>query len=50
MCDFVRFGQNYVPRGNGTYDHIPSDITNNSGWVSGWRQRQGQPSNNILPI
>jgi len=58
MCDFVRFGQNYVPRGNGTYNHIPSDITNNSGWESGWRQRQGTPSttfqiewqNNILPI
>ena len=41
MCDFVRFGQNYVPRGNGTFDHIPEDITNNSGWVSGWKQRQG---------
>ena len=52
MCDFIRFGQNYVPRGNGTFDHITSTITNNSGWESGWRQRQGeQPElNNILPI
>ncbi len=51
MCDFVRFGQNYVPRGNGTYDHIPSDITNSSGWVSGWKQRQGTPPDtNTLPI
>jgi hypothetical protein len=43
MCDFVRFGQNYVPRGNGTFDHIPSTIRNNSGWESGWEQRQGTP-------
>lgn len=43
MCDFVRFGQNYVPRGNGTFDHIPSTIKNNSGWESGWEQRQGYP-------
>lgn len=43
MCDFIRFGQNYVPRGNGTFDHIPSNIQNNSGWVSGWEQRQGKP-------
>jgi hypothetical protein len=43
MCDFVRFGQNYVPRGNGTFDHIPSTIKNNSGWDSGWEQRQGAP-------
>jgi hypothetical protein len=43
MCDFVRFGQNYVPRGNGTFDHIPEHITNNSGWHSGWEQRQGKP-------
>ena len=52
MCDFVRFGQNYVPRGNGTFDHIPNDLSNNSGWESGWRQRQGEPPelNNILPI
>lgn len=45
MCDFVRFGQNYVPRGNGTFDHVPENITNNSGWTSGWDQRQGsQPA------
>ena len=51
MCDFVRFGQNYVPRGNGTFDHISSTITNNSGWVSGWKQRQGTPPDtNTLPI
>ena len=43
MCDFVRFGQNYVPRGNGTFDHIPSTLANNSGWESGWEQRQGHP-------
>tara|TARA_B000000609_G_scaffold94780_1_gene72103 strand:+ start:2158 stop:3174 length:1017 start_codon:yes stop_codon:yes gene_type:complete len=43
MCDFVRFGQNYVPRGNGTFDHIPSTLANNSGWESGWEQRQGNP-------
>lgn len=43
MCDFVRFGQNYVPRGNGTFDHIPSSIANASGWESGWEQRQGHP-------
>lgn len=42
MCDFVRFGQNYVPRGNGTFDHINSTIQNNSGWDSGWDQRQGE--------
>lgn len=43
MCDFVRFGQNYVPRGNGTFDHIPSTLKNASGWESGWEQRQGTP-------
>lgn len=43
MCDFVRFGQNYVPRGNGTFDHISSTLKNNSGWESGWEQRQGEP-------
>jgi hypothetical protein len=43
MCDFVRFGQNYVPRGNGTFDHIPSTLANASGWESGWEQRQGNP-------
>ena len=43
MCDFVRFGQNYVPRGNGTFDHIPSTLANNSRWHSGWEQRQGVP-------
>ena len=43
MCDFVRFGQNYVPRGNGTFNHISSAIKNNSGWNSGWEQRQGTP-------
>jgi hypothetical protein len=43
MCDFVRFGQNYVPRGNGTFDHIPSTLSNASGWTSGWEQRQGKP-------
>lgn len=45
MCDFVRFGQNYVPRGNGTFDHVPSTLANNSGWESGWEQRQGIPPN-----
>lgn len=45
MCDFVRFGQNYVPRGNGTFDHVPATLMNNSGWDSGWEQRQGQPPN-----
>jgi len=44
MCDFVRFGQNYVPRSDNTFDHVPSTITNNSGWVSGWEQRQGKPT------
>ena len=43
MCDFVRFGQNYVPRGNGTFDHVPSTLANNSKWESGWDQRQGKP-------
>lgn len=43
MCDFVRFGQNYVPRSDSTFDHVPSTITNNSGWYSGWEQRQGEP-------
>ena len=43
MCDFVGFGQNYVPRGNGTFDHIPSTLKNASGWESGWEQRQGTP-------
>ena len=42
MCDFVRFGQNYVPRGNGTFNHVLSTITNDSGWESGWDQRQGK--------
>ena len=43
MCDFVRFGQNYVPRSDSTFDHIPSTLSNKSGWVSGWEQRQGEP-------
>ena len=43
MCDFVRFGQNYVPRGNGTFDHVPATLANNSNWESGWDQRQGKP-------
>ena len=43
MCDFVRFGQNYVPRGNGTFDHVPATLANNSKWESGWDQRQGKP-------
>lgn len=43
MCDFIRFGQNYVPRGSGTFDHIPSTIKNNSGWESGFEQRTGNP-------
>ena len=42
MCDFVRFGQNYVPRSDSTFDHVPGDIMNNSGWESGWEQRQGK--------
>lgn len=46
LCDFVRFGQNYVPRSDDTFDHVPEDITNNSGWVSGWEQRQGKPTQN----
>lgn len=50
MCDFVRFGQNYVPRSDDTFDHVPSDITNNSGWVSGWEQRQGRPTNSSVPL
>ena len=45
MCDFVRFGQNYVPRSDNTFDHVPPTITNNSGWNSGWEQRQGVPKN-----
>ncbi len=45
MCDFVRFGQNYVPRSDDTFDHIPSSLSNNSGWISGWEQRQGEPKN-----
>ena len=48
MCDFVRFGQNYVPRGNGTFDHIGPDLKNNSGWESGWEQRQGHPPTKSL--
>ena len=43
LCDFVRFGQNYVPRNDDTFSHVPSTIMNNSGWSSGWDQRQGQP-------
>lgn len=43
LCDFVRFGQNYVPRSDDTFDHVPSTIENNSGWKSGWEQRQGHP-------
>jgi hypothetical protein len=43
MCDFVRFGQNYVPRSDNTFDHISSTLSNNSGWHSGWEQRQGKP-------
>ena len=46
LCDFVRFGQNYVPRSDTTFDHVPEDIINNSGWVSGWEQRQGKPNVN----
>lgn len=42
LCDFVRFGQNYVPRSDDTFDHVTSTISNNSGWVSGWEQRQGE--------
>ena len=45
MCDFVRFGQNYVPRSDDTFDHVPSTLKNNSGWESGWEQRQGSPKN-----
>jgi len=44
LCDFVRFGQNYVPRTNSTFDHVPANISNNSGWVSGWEQRTGAPN------
>jgi len=45
MCDFVRFGQNYVPRSDDTFAHVPENIKNNSRWESGWEQRQGiQPS------
>jgi hypothetical protein len=50
MCDFVRFGQNYVPRSDDTFDHVPSDIQNNSGWNSGWEQRQGKPKNNGVQL
>jgi hypothetical protein len=46
MCDFVRFGQNYVPRSDNTFKHVPSTITNNSGWESGWEQRQGKTLEN----
>ncbi len=41
LCDFVRFGQNYVPRSDDTFAHVTSTISQNSGWVSGWEQRQG---------
>ena len=50
MCDFVRFGQNYVPRSDSTFDNVPSTITNNSGWDSGWEQRQGVPAEKINDI
>jgi len=50
MCDFVRFGQNYVPRGNGTFDHVSSALSNGSGWVSGWDQRQGKPPEKGLQL
>lgn len=50
MCDFVRFGQNYVPRNDDTFSHIPNDIKNNSGWVSGWDQRQGEPKKMIAQL
>ena len=51
MCDFIRFGQNYVPRSGVTFDHIPSTIHNNSGWESGFEQRQGeQPLLNTLQL
>lgn len=43
-CDFVRFGQNYIPRSDSTFDHVPSTITNNSKWNSGFEQRQGKPN------
>ena len=44
MCDFCRFAENYVPRRGSTFDHIPHNISNKSGWDSGWRQRTGTPS------
>ena len=51
LCDFVRFGQNYVPRSDSTFNHVPSTITNNSGWKSGWEQRQGEPKiNNVQTL
>ena len=43
LCDFVRFGQNYVPRSDDTFNHVSSTISNNSRWNSGWEQRQGHP-------
>ena len=45
MCDFVRFGQHYVPRNDDTFNHVPSTIRNNSGWDSGWEVRSGEPRN-----
>jgi len=50
MCDFVRFGQNYVPRSDDTFDHVPPTIKNNSGWESGWEQRQGTPKNSGVQL
>jgi hypothetical protein len=50
MCDFVRFGQNYVPRSDSTFDNISETITNNSKWNSGWDQRQGKPNNNTVNL
>jgi len=50
LCDFVRFGQNYVPRNDNTFDHVAEDITNNSGWVSGWEQRQGKPRDSGIQL
>lgn len=39
LCDFVRFAQNYVPKEQ-RGEH--AGLTNNSGWESGFEQRNGE--------
>ena len=41
LCDGIRFVQNYVPRSDDTYAHVPAGITNNCGFVFDVEQRNG---------